>query len=227
MGIFPSRNGAAKQHQCRALRYRGHFSRPTMQRLFYTLFLAFFAYNFAQAQGDVPTDVRPQIKTLNPEQKVKLLEYLRRLTAPDIDRQIQAAYSQLSANDKERVVQYADLLKKDDANRRIRTTVQWSRDTLHFGSVEEGRVWMDSVTVKNTGTQPYVFSGSRTSCDCAVLQLPTFPIMPGEQATVRFEFNSTNKLGPVTAGIVLYDNSAPNIRSIFYVMGEVTPRKPK
>jgi Protein of unknown function (DUF1573) len=198
-----------------------------MQKIIYLFFILCFVGTTTCAQGELPTDLRPQIKTLTDEQKVKVLEYLRRISAPDIDRQIQAAYSQLSPADKTKAVHYTDFLKAEDPQRKVRTTVRWSRDTLFFGNIEEGRIFLDSVTVMNTGDKPYLISGTRTSCDCSVLRYSEFPVMPGEKIVVRIEFDSRNKLGPIVAGIVIYDNSAPNIRSILYVAGEVLPKRPK
>ncbi|MBK8429534.1 MAG: DUF1573 domain-containing protein [Lewinellaceae bacterium] len=77
---------------------------------------------------------------------------------------------------------------------------------------------LDSFTVTNTGVIPYQIRRVRTSCDCTVLsQYPKSPLQPGKTATIQVRFDSQGKAGlarPRT--IILYDNSAPNLRSILY-----------
>ncbi len=106
-----------------------------------------------------------------------------------------------------------------------RTTVSWSRDTLDFGVIEEGTILLDSFTVTNTGVIPYQIRSVRTSCDCTVLRYPKSPLQPGKTATIRVEFDSQGKAGLAQPGIILYDNSAPNLRSILYFNGRIVPRK--
>lgn len=105
------------------------------------------------------------------------------------------------------------------------TTVTWNRDTLDFGVIEEGAILLDSFSVTNTGTVAYLIRGVRTSCDCTVLRYPKTPIQPGKSASIRVEFDSQGKAGLAQPGIILYDNSTPNSRSILYFKGRIIPRK--
>lgn len=105
------------------------------------------------------------------------------------------------------------------------TTVTWNRDTLDFGVIEEGVILLDSFVVTNTGTVPYQIRSVRTSCDCTVLRYPRAPIQPGKTASIRVEFDSRGKAGLAQPGIILYDNSTPNERSILYLNGRIVPRK--
>ena len=106
-----------------------------------------------------------------------------------------------------------------------RTTVAWDRDTIDFGVIEEGAILLDSFSVTNTGTVPYQIRNVRTSCDCTVLRYPKTPIQPGKTAAIRVEFDSRGKAGMAQPGIIIYDNSAPNSRSILYFNGRIVPRK--
>ncbi|HPI07701.1 MAG TPA: DUF1573 domain-containing protein [Saprospiraceae bacterium] len=105
------------------------------------------------------------------------------------------------------------------------TTVSWNRDTLQFGIIEEGAILLDSFLVTNTGTLPYQITHARASCDCTVLRYPKTPIKPGQTASIRIEFDSQGKAGLTQPGIIIYDNSTPNLRSILYLNGRVMPRK--
>lgn len=106
-----------------------------------------------------------------------------------------------------------------------RTTVQWQPDTLFFGDIYEGAILLDSFIVTNTGEHPYMIREVKASCDCTVLRAPTHPIMPGEKAVMRLEFDSAGKAGHTQPGIIVYDNSTPNSRNILYLKGNIIPRK--
>lgn len=175
-----------------------------------------------QAQPTKSADIRPALKSLSTEQKLRLLEYIRFLGA-DLDKEVQFSFEQLNQTNREKATYYAGVLQKDAGNL-SRTTVVWSRDTLRFGFLEEGTILLDSFVVTNTGKSPYVVTDIRTSCDCTVLKKPEFPVMPGESLTLRVEFNSSGKRGRSQPGIIVYDNSSPNLRNILYLDGEVVPR---
>lgn len=113
----------------------------------------------------------------------------------------------------------------DPAARGNLTTVSWNRDTLQFGIIEEGMILLDSFLVTNTGTLPYQITNARASCDCTVLRYPKTPVKPGQTASIRIEFDSQGKAGLTQPGIIIYDNSTPNLRSILYLNGRVVPRK--
>lgn len=105
------------------------------------------------------------------------------------------------------------------------TTVQWQPDTIQFGVIEEGTILLDSFVVTNTGTVPYQIRNVRSTCECTVLRYPKTPIQPGKSAAIRVEFDSQGKAGMAQPGVIVYDNSTPNLRSILYFNGRVVPRK--
>ena len=106
-----------------------------------------------------------------------------------------------------------------------RTTVQWEPDTLFFGEIGEGMILLDSFQVTNTGEYPYIIRSVKASCDCTVLRFPKEPLQPGQTAVIRVEFDSAGKAGDALPGIVVYDNSRPNMRHILYLSGYIIPRK--
>jgi hypothetical protein len=186
-----------------------------------TLFFL-FCTALTQVQGQ---DMRANLKKLDTEQKQALLEYMRS-QGGDMDQEIRQMYEQLQPGEQQKTLLYLELLAKS-GEKPMRTEVRWSRDTIHYKKIEEGAILLDSFIVTNTGKHPYIIQSSKTSCDCAILHAPRFPVMPGESAVVRVEFNSANKIGKARAGIVLFDNSEPNQRSILYLDGEIVPRKQK
>lgn len=195
-------------------------------------FLAFLAFSqLLSAQKVAIGELRPYLDTLTREQKLDLLEYMRHLGS-SIDRQIAQSYLELEEAQQERALQYIRLhiLKRsgegivDDK----RTTVRFAQDTLQLGQIGEGEILLDSFLVTNTGANPYIISDVKATCDCTVLRRPTYPLMPGETAAIRVEFDARGKIGRTTPGVVLYDNTRPNGRQIVYLNAEIVPRvKPK
>jgi len=196
----------------------------------FTCFLALaccFAATTAFAQpgaGTPQQDIRTAVRELSAEQKLKVLDYMRYLGI-SVEKETQQGYEQLNNDKRARVLQYIGIQKQDPDAPLPLTSVQWNRDTIHFGSIEENSVLLDSFTVTNTGYKPYVIKDIKTSCDCTVLSYPIFPLMPGETTALRIEFDSRSKVGPTQPGIIIYDNSSPNGRNILYLNGEVYARK--
>lgn len=188
-----------------------------LRLLFPILLLPFFC--LAQPSPETQTLVR----RLTPEQKLKVLEYLRQ-QGVDLDKEIAWGLEQLPDGGKEKTLQMMQSMQPN-SGKANRTTVGWDRDTIALGDVEEGILKIDSFRVTNTGKVAYQISEIRTSCDCTVLRKPEFPILPGDTATLRVEFDTRNKQGPTLAGIVLYDNSSPNLRNILYLKANVVPRQ--
>jgi hypothetical protein len=174
--------------------------------------------------------LRPYLDTLSTDQKVQLLDYMRHLGS-SIDREVAQSYLQLDNAQQERALQYIrlELLKKGGMTEMDdRTTVRWAVDTIKLGQVGEGEVLIDSFQVTNTGSRPYLIKDVKATCDCTVLRRPTYPVMPGETASIRVEFDTRGKIGQSTPGVVVYDNTRPNGRHIVYLQADVVPRvKPK
>jgi len=190
-------------------------------RLICAFFLLFTAFG---ALAQQPTqDLRPQLRGLSTAQKLKLLGYMR-FQGVQLDQELLDAYRQLPQDAQSKTIQYVSVLRNDGANA-PHTTVEWSRDSIFIGQVESGYIVFDSFTVKNTGKAPYIISDIKTACNCVVVARPEYPVMPGESAVIRIKFDSIGRAGSMVAGIVVYDNSRPNLRSIMYLCGEVLPRK--
>ena len=188
------------------------------------LICAILAILISIPMGIKAQDLKSFIKKLSPEEKLQALAYMRQAGA-SIDKELEDTYQQLSPDARAKTLTYLQAIQPEKEGKPIRTTVRWSRDTIQFGVLEEGTVYIDSVTVTNTGTRPYSITGNQTSCDCTVLSVPEQVILPGESATVRFEFNSLGKSGNISTAIIIQDNSKPNARSMLFLKGSVKPRK--
>ena len=175
-----------------------------------------------QAQNDSIPALFPLLSTLDADLQSKVQDYAYHLGVY-YKKTAEATCKQLDAKNQERVARYILVLQNPD--KVAPTTVSWDRDTLPFGRIEEGAILLDSFVVTNTGSSPYIITGAKSNCDCTVLRYPNFPVMPGDSATVRVEFDSSNKAGHARPGIILYDNSRPNRRNILYLEGYVAPQK--
>lgn len=195
---------------------------------FFLLFFFFLIIKQLPAQTVAIGEMRPYLDTLSVEQKLDLLEYMRHLGS-SLDREVAQSYLQLDKNKQDRALQYIRLqLLKKTGELDDRTTVRFAQDTIQLGEVGEGEVIIDSFLVTNTGAKPYLIKDVKATCDCTVLRRPVYPVMPGETASVRVEFDTRGKIGRTTPGVVLYDNTRPNGRQIVYLNAEVVPRvKPK
>ncbi|MDO8365991.1 MAG: DUF1573 domain-containing protein [Saprospiraceae bacterium] len=196
------------------------------------LLFFFFALIFRQLSAQTVSigAMRPYLDTLSLEQKIDLLAYMRHLGS-SIDREVTQSYLQLDKAQQERALQYTrlELLKRSGREASDdRTTVRWAQDTIQLGKVWENEAIIDSFLVTNTGAKPYIIKDVKATCDCTVLRRPTYPLMPGETAAIRVEFDPRGKIGQTTPGVVVYDNTRPNGRHIVYLNADVVPRvKPK
>lgn len=189
-------------------------------RIILAIFCIFPLLLAAQTNGG---DIRPSLKSLTQNQKLQLLDYLRFLGA-DIDNEIQHAYERVSRKDQFKTIQFIESFKKTTLRETL-TTTSWNKDTFLFGNITAGTLLIDSFQVTNNGTTPYLIHHTKTTCDCTILRAPDHPIMPGETAVIRFEFDSSDKLGIVQPALIVYDNSIPNKRHILYLKGNVSARK--
>jgi hypothetical protein len=196
----------------------------------YLLFLVFLFSYFCQAQdtldyNSIPESnqpISPLLKHMSHDDKVKTLDYLRYLGS-NIDDEIQNAFDQIPTSDQQKALQFM-YTQQTTNGKNMKTTADWSQDTLDLGTIEEGKTKVDSFVLTNTGANPYVVFRTATSCDCSVLRHPIYPIKPGEKSAVYIEFDSSQKEGPFLIGLVVYDNSRPNSRKILNIKGRVKRR---
>jgi len=160
---------------------------------------------------------------LNHEEKVKLLDLAIQLSEQDLNQMLDEIYDKLSPTAQAKLLGYAhNLYTKND-----RTTVQFSADELFFGKKIAGEPLVVHFHVTNTGTNPYLIKDIKTSApDCITVNYPKGPIPPQQTGLIEVHYNSTGKYGRINQGIVIYDNSTPNLRNIIYVKGEISDNNP-
>lgn len=62
--------------------------------------------------------------------------------------------------------------------------------------------------LKNVGTEPLVISKVETTCGCTAVEYPKYPIVPGDTATLKIEYDGKGKSpGMFTKDITIFSNA--------------------
>ncbi len=93
-----------------------------------------------------------------------------------------------------------------------------------FGTISEGTVARHDFVFTNTGDAPLIITNASGSCGCTVPTWPREPIAPGEQGTIKVEFNSTNRTGAQTKQVTLTANTVPN-KKILRIQAQVEAKE--
>jgi hypothetical protein len=95
--------------------------------------------------------------------------------------------------------------------------------TIHdYGNITVGDNGNFSFKFKNSGKEPLIIQGVRSSCGCTVAKKPNAPIMPGESdmITVRYD---TRRIGTFRKTITVTSN-ADNATIVLTIKGNVHPK---
>jgi len=83
--------------------------------------------------------------------------------------------------------------------------ISYEQDYVDYGEVEYGgpreRVWK----FKNTGKEPLMITNAVGSCGCTVPSFPKEPIMPGQTAEIKINYD-TNRPGPIAKTVTVTTN---------------------
>ncbi|MEL6142903.1 MAG: DUF1573 domain-containing protein, partial [Bacteroidota bacterium] len=88
-------------------------------------------------------------------------------------------------------------------------TIEFEQSNHDFGTIEEGTIVTRVFTFTNTGDEPLIIIDAKGSCGCTVPARPTYPIAPGETASITVQFNSKNKRGPRNQRVTITANTSP------------------
>ena len=85
--------------------------------------------------------------------------------------------------------------------------IVFAESMFDFGDIKQGDVVEHIFEFQNTGTQPLILSGVRTTCGCTAPYWPKEPIAPGETSSIKIKFNSRGKLGMQNKIITVNSNA--------------------
>ncbi len=84
--------------------------------------------------------------------------------------------------------------------------VEFDTKKVDFGTILEGTINPFRFHYKNTGNQPFSISHVSVTCGCTAPVWSKKELLPGDTASIYIEFNSANKLGPISKGVNLMTN---------------------
>ena len=90
---------------------------------------------------------------------------------------------------------------------------QFEKETINYGKIKKGDDGKRIFKFTNIGSAPIIIKNIITSCDCAVPEKPERPIMPGEDATITVEYD-TSSTGGFSKEIVIFSNAKESRKRI-------------
>ncbi|MBA2406788.1 MAG: DUF1573 domain-containing protein [Chitinophagales bacterium] len=107
------------------------------------------------------------------------------------------------------LVQNPATLSGDTAGRKFPVM---SLETLEhdFGKVNEGDKVTYNFNFVNTGKAPLLISNVKASCGCTTPDWPKNLIQPGENSSIKIQYDSKGRPGEFKKGIVVTANTYPN-----------------
>lgn len=101
--------------------------------------------------------------------------------------------------------------------------MDFEAESYDFGDVKEaGKVGHDFKFV-NKGKAPVIISDVKASCGCTTPTWPKEPIMPGQTATIKAEFDTENRPGIFNKTITITANTEPS-NTVLTINGNVIPK---
>lgn len=100
--------------------------------------------------------------------------------------------------------------------------IKFNKTEHDFGTINEGDVVETVFSFTNVGKSELIIASAKGSCGCTVPEWPKEPIMPGEQAEIKVEFNSYRKPNLQQKQITLVTNTEDG-KEILKIRAQVTP----
>ena len=123
----------------------------------------------------------------------------------------QQKYVYVSSNDKNtpelRLSFTANITEsKNLSNKSVGPRLKFDNMSHDFGKITEGKVVDWTVNFKNEGDKVLEIKNVQTSCGCTAAVLSGESLKPGENGSLKIEFDSTNKLGQTSKTISINSN---------------------
>jgi hypothetical protein len=84
--------------------------------------------------------------------------------------------------------------------------IEFKSDTVDYGTVSKGDDnGVRTFEFTNTGDEPLVIKGVKSTCGCTVPTWPKTPVMPGKSEKIEVKYNMT--LGPIRKTITVESNA--------------------
>ncbi|WP_164975258.1 DUF1573 domain-containing protein [Lutibacter sp. HS1-25] len=102
--------------------------------------------------------------------------------------------------------------------------VEFDQEEYDFGTVVEGEKVEGVFKVTNAGKVDLIILNVKPSCGCTTPNWTKEPIAPGASGEIKFEFNSTGRVGVQNKSITVKSNAEKNTQ-VIRLKGTVTAKK--
>ena len=97
--------------------------------------------------------------------------------------------------------------------------IEFTEDTIDYGTIEKGSDGVRVFEFTNTGEAPLIISKVSSSCGCTIPKKPEDPILPGQTGEIQVKYD-TKRVGPIRKAITVISNAdTPTV--ILKIKGEV------
>lgn len=101
--------------------------------------------------------------------------------------------------------------------------ITWEATTVDYGTIKQGDSGSREFVLTNTGNAPLIISNATGSCGCTVPVWPKEPILPGQKASIKVNYD-TNRTGSFTKSVTVTSNAA-NSTDVLQIKGNVLPNE--
>ena len=102
--------------------------------------------------------------------------------------------------------------------------VKVGEEKHNFGKIPQGKPVVYFFELKNISDKPVVVENASASCGCTVPEKPTKPIMPGETAKLKVQYNAA-VVGPINKEVYVKFAGVEQTKTL-YITGEVIAAAP-
>ena len=108
-----------------------------------------------------------------------------------------------------------------DAQKAKAANMEFTDKNFDFGKLKQGQSVQHEFKFTNTGKSDLVIHKVKASCGCTATMLSNEIIAPGEEGTIKVNFNSAGKSGAQNKTVTLITNDPNHPREILWIRGEV------
>ena len=102
--------------------------------------------------------------------------------------------------------------------------ITFEETSFDFGDIYQGDKVEHVFNLENTGTQPLIITNVQTTCGCTATEWPREPVLPGETASLKVNFDSAGKYGRQNKIISIISNAISPINQV-KIITNVLPKK--
>lgn len=97
--------------------------------------------------------------------------------------------------------------------------IKFEKETHDFGTIKRSVPAVYEFKFTNTGTDPLILSGVKSTCGCSVADFPKTAIAPGASGVIKVTFDALT-VSPFTKSFTVSSNAKTPVKSL-YIKGIV------